>query len=399
MRWTSSLKGFNKINCTVALGTIVLSLGLLSACSNSASALKPSEQSDRYTTNTTTSSATVETRVNQQSTSQPPISQQSIKQAQEAQKPQTTTNRMPSPLIRRNDYQAFANMMVREHGFSRRELDTLFSQVYINQEIIAKITKPAEGIDWHRYRNIFIQPERMAAGAEFWRQHEGLLAAAQVQYGVPPEIIAGIIGVETYYGRFKGSYPVIEALATLGFDYPKRGQFFRKQLAAFLVLARDNGFDTLAVKGSYAGAMGLPQFIPTSYQAYAVDGDGDGIIDLFNNPADAIFSVANYFAEHKWRPNDHITYQVEGIDGRGWQKNANASLKPNTTVGALAQKGMTAPTWLSPSTPTSLFAYQQPNGKEYWLGLHNFYVITRYNHSHLYALAVYQLSQGILRQK
>lgn len=315
-------------------------------------------------------------------------------------------------VLARADYQAFANQVSREHGFTRSELDRLFAQVSINPEIIARITKPAEGIAWHRYQNIFIKTERMAAGRRFWQENQGLLEAAQRQYGVPPEIICAIIGVETYYGRFKGKYPVLEALATLGFEYPKRGAFFRKQLAAFLVLARDNQFDPLAIKGSYAGAMGFPQFIPTSYQAYAVDGDADGVIDLFNNRADAIFSVANYFQAHVWQPGQPVTYRIQPSDSTGtaWQRHENTNNRGqtlNTTIQQLVSQGMPLPLeasrqinsgQLDPRSAARIFSYEQPEYTEYWLALPNFYTITRYNHSHLYALAVHQLAQGILAQ-
>lgn len=331
-----------------------------------------------------------------------PVGNRSIEHSP-AEQPQTSATTASSALIQRADYQAFANQVARDHGFTRTQLDNIFARVQLNPEIIARITKPAEGIDWHRYQKIFIQPERMQAGAEYWQTHRALLEAAETKTGVPPEIIAGIIGVETYYGRYKGNYPVIEALATLGFDYPKRGAFFRKQLAAFLVLARDNNFDLYGVKGSYAGAMGLPQFIPTSYQAYAVDGDGDGQIDLFNNHADVIFSVANYFAEHGWQGDQPIVFRASGSANGAWKNTNPYGQKLTSTVAQLAQQGMNVPAGVRWNESARIFDFkQQRDGQtfiEYWLALNNFYVITRYNHSKLYALAVYQLAEGIKASK
>ena len=193
--------------------------------------------------------------------------------------------------------------------------------------------------------------------------------------GVPTEIITAIIGVETFYGRIAGSYRVIDALATLAFDYPKRSPFFTSELENFLVLAWESGKDPLALKGSYAGAMGFGQFMPSSYRAYAVDYDGDGVIDIWDNPADAIASVANYFIEHGWRPGRKVVVPASGADAD--PEVFEGGLKPRFTVSATAMK------------------LDGEEGPEYWMGLHNFYVITRYNHSSMYALSVWQLSEAI----
>ncbi|MEW8561499.1 MAG: lytic murein transglycosylase B, partial [Candidatus Thiodiazotropha sp.] len=232
-------------------------------------------------------------------------------------------------------------------------------------------------------------------GVEFWRQNEALLASVSKQYGVPAEIIVAIVGVETRYGKHTGRYRVLDALTTLAFGYPKRSDFFRRELEQFLLLTREEGVDRDSAMGSYAGAMGMPQFISSSYRRYAVDHDGDGRRDLWNSKADIIASVASYFKTHGWKPNQPITLLTNG--GEGLQTFVDAGMKPSIKLGKLLAKGVRPLNGETPAADslTSLVKLDAGDKDEFWLGLHNFYVITRYNHSNLYAMAVYQLSQQI----
>ncbi|MET0084261.1 MAG: lytic murein transglycosylase B [Sedimenticola sp.] len=285
-----------------------------------------------------------------------------------------------------------------KHGFDRDELQALMDQVRYRQSIINAITRPAEAKPWYKYRRIFVTDSRANQGVAFWEQNEALLQQAEAQYGVPPEIIVAIIGVETRYGRHAGKYSVLDALATLAFGYPRRSAFFKKQLEAFLLLAREEKTDPLSLKGSYAGAMGKPQFIPTSYRAYAVDFDNDGRRDIWTSNADAIGSVAAYFRKHGWKSDAPITRSVTGA-GKAHAHFVKAGMKPSIKLSELDAAGISVPGDLAPDDLSSLVRLRVRGGAEYWLGLHNFYVITRYNHSNLYAMAVYQLSREILKRR
>ncbi|MEW8505679.1 MAG: lytic murein transglycosylase B [Candidatus Thiodiazotropha sp.] len=293
------------------------------------------------------------------------------------------------------EFRKFAQEMASKHNFNAGQVERLLNGTRFRDDIIAAITRPAESKAWHEYRAIFLKPDRVAGGVQFWRQNEALLASVSEQYGVPAEIIVAIIGVETRYGKHTGRYRVLDALTTLAFGYPKRADFFRRELEQFLLLTREEGVDRESATGSYAGAMGMPQFISSSYRRYAVDHDGDGRRDLWNSKADVIASVASYFKTHGWRPNQPITLLTVG--GEDLQTFVDAGMKPSIELGKLLAKGVRP---LSGETPaadslTSLVKLDAGEKHEYWLGLHNFYVITRYNHSNLYAMAVYQLSQEI----
>lgn len=288
----------------------------------------------------------------------------------------------------------FIDEMVSKHGFEKQELDAVFSEARVSSTILDAISRPAEAMPWYKYRNIFLRNDRIQLGQKFIKEHEALLQRAYDVYGVPPEIIAAIIGVETRYGSHKGSYRVIDSLVTLGFRYPKRASFFRRELEQFLLLARDEGLDPLKVTGSYAGAMGIPQFISSSFRHYAVDFDDDGHIDIWENPADAIGSVANYFKVHGWKRDQSVAFPAT-VSGTGFQSVLTSSLEPEKTVAEILGSGVSIERTAPPEANAKLLEYEQENGNEYWLGLQNFYVITRYNHSALYAMAVYQLSQEI----
>jgi membrane-bound lytic murein transglycosylase B len=312
-------------------------------------------------------------------------------------KTRNTVNATPVPgsLASREDVQVFIQEMVVRNGFDANDLNAVFSQARARPDIIALITRPAEAKPWHAYRKIFLTPQRIAGGATFWRDHAAALARAEQVYGVPARIIVAIIGVETLYGGNTGSNQVLEALSTLAFDYPKRADFFRKELESYLILTRQEGIDPLSLQGSYAGAMGLGQFMPSSYLSYAVDFDADGHRDLWRNPADAIGSVANYLREHRWQPNRPIASPAR-VQGNQFGAFISEQLQPpQYPVGQLRQHGITPLEAASDQELAMLLELAGEAGPEYWLGYANFYAITRYNHSALYAMAVYQLSEQI----
>jgi membrane-bound lytic murein transglycosylase B len=292
----------------------------------------------------------------------------------------------------------FKAEMIKTHGFDQQYLDTLFAKIKLRDSIIKAISKPAEGKPWHQYRDIFLTESRINGGVEFWIKHEKTIADVAKKYGVPAEIMIAILGVETRYGGNTGSYPVMDALSTLAFLYPKRSRFFRSELEHFLLLVREEGVDPLSLTGSYAGAMGLPQFMPSSYRHYAVDFDDDKRRDIWKNPADTLASIANYFVKHGWQRNRPVAFKVT-VDANSVTPFLNDDLKPSTQSQQLAAAGISLDDSIGPDEPIKLLQYQLKNGTEYWLGLKNFYVITRYNHSQLYALAVYQLSQEVLKRK
>ncbi|MEM8562546.1 MAG: lytic murein transglycosylase B [Pseudomonadota bacterium] len=288
--------------------------------------------------------------------------------------------------------------LVAEQDFDRETLVEVFASAERQESILKAIARPAEKAKpWYEYREIFLDDKRLAQGLAFYREHYPTLDRAQNETGVPADIIVAIIGVETYYGRIAGSYRVIDALSTLAFDYPRRSAFFTSELKSYLILTRQQGFDPLSLKGSYAGAMGYGQFMPSSFLAYAVDFDGDDIADIWNNPVDAIGSVANYFKEHGWRQGETVVVpaEVEGDVPLDWFVQGRKNLRPEQTVGEFIEIGVKPMQAVDAEALASAMKFELANGEEYWLGLHNFYVITRYNHSAKYAMSVYQLSQQI----
>lgn len=289
----------------------------------------------------------------------------------------------------------FIKQMVTEHGFERSQLELILSGAKTKDKILEAISRPAEKrLTWSQYQKIFLIPKRISGGVQFWQENQAMLDEAYQQYGVPPEIITAIIGVETLYGKITGGYRVLDALTTLGFHYPPRAKFFRSELSHFLRLTREEEIDPAEPTGSYAGAMGKPQFIPSSYRHYAIDFDGDKKRDIWNNNADVIGSVANYFSRHGWRRDQPVTVQVGDV-GPQHQALVKAGMKPSMPVAELIQAGISVDPAILPEQQTSLVELTVDEGHEYWAGLHNFYVITRYNHSNMYAMAVYQLSQAI----
>jgi len=297
--------------------------------------------------------------------------------------------------------QAFVTTMVEKHNFDETYVKKILSAAEKKQNILDAISRPAEKTKpWHEYRKIFLGKDRVKQGVEFWKEHESILNDVSAKYGVAPEIIVAIIGVETRYGKFMGRYRVIDALTTLGFDYPRRGKFFTSELEHFFLLTREQGIDPLTPKGSYAGAMGYGQFIPSSYRNYARDHDGDNKADIWTNKQDAIASVANYFKAHGWQTNEPVFTRAKFK--QGFDKNkANLRSRPKATLAELIADGFVPKNTESfDNTLTAVpLTYSGEKGDEYWIGFNNFYVITRYNRSHMYALAVWQLSEAIAAQK
>ncbi|MCB1842934.1 MAG: lytic murein transglycosylase B [Halioglobus sp.] len=293
---------------------------------------------------------------------------------------------------------ALVDELVAEEGFDRAQLLSVFAEAERKDSILEAISRPAEKTKaWHEYRAIFLTEQREAEGVEFFLKHRKTLERAERELGVPAEMIVAIIGVETYYGRISGKFRVLDALSTLAFDYPRRSPFFTSELKNYLLLTRDQGFDPTSLMGSYAGAMGYGQFMPSSYREYAIDFDDDGVIDIWNNPVDAIGSVANYFREHGWREGGAVVYAADAGPGVPEEVfvSGRSGLKPESTVAQFAARGIVAREKLDPDALATAMKFELEDGYEYWLGLHNFYVITRYNHSAMYAMSVYQLSRRL----
>lgn len=301
----------------------------------------------------------------------------------------------PGSFHERPEGQAFIAEMVREYGFEQERATRWLAEARHQQTIIERISRPAERtLDWAAYRAIFIKPERIESGREFLITHADTFERAEQVYGVPREIIAAVIGVETWYGRYMGPHRVLDALATLAFDYPPRSRFFRRELAQFFLMAREQGFDPAELQGSYAGAMGYGQFISSSYRAYAVDFDDDGVADIFSNQVDAIGSVANYFRAHHWQTGQPVAeplpdeVQVPGAL-------LSRELRPSYTVKEVRAAGLPVSGRLRNDLPARIIRVNGEVGEETWLTFQNFYVITRYNHSHLYAMAVHELARHL----
>lgn len=305
----------------------------------------------------------------------------------------------PPSLHQRPEVKAFISEMSARHGFNLTSLEKRFSVIRSNDKVLRYIqpaSKPGQR-SWQRYMPRFVNEQRIEAGLTFWTQHADTLVRAERDYGVPAEIIVAIIGVETIYGRNMGDFKVLEALATLAFDYPPRADFFRTELEQFLLLAKENDQDPLEIKGSYAGAIGIPQFMPGSQRRYAVDFDGDGKIDLRSNPTDAIGSVAQFLNRHGWIKDSPVALQVllATEPNPNWLE---AGILPKLTLTELLKSNVTPRDALPANTPNKaalidLVTPDEPT--EYWLGFDNFYVITRYNRSSFYAMSVFQLAEAI----
>jgi membrane-bound lytic murein transglycosylase B len=297
--------------------------------------------------------------------------------------------------LERPELREFIAELKANDGFETQYLDTVFAGVESKQAIIDAMTRPAEKVKpWSEYQAIFLTPRRIGGGIDFFREHEAQLRQIALKTGVPPEIITAIIGVETFYGTRTGGYRAVDALATLAFDYPPRGKFFRGELRQLFLLARDEQLDINQLTGSYAGALGPPQFIPSSYRNFAVDGNADGRRNLLSDWDDIFASVANYFVVHDWQPAQPVAVraQLKADTTRGDTAN---ELVMRDTVESLRRQGVEFTTDLPAKAPAMLITLAGTEGTEYWVGFQNFYTITRYNRSAMYALAVFQLSEAI----
>jgi membrane-bound lytic murein transglycosylase B len=298
----------------------------------------------------------------------------------------------------RSDVKDFIAHMVDAYAFKKRPLRKLLKSAQSQPAIIDAMSKPAEKAKlWYEYRSIFLTERRIHEGTEFWIAHRQALDQASVRSGVAPEYLAAILGVETFYGRLTGTYRVLDALVTLSFDYPARAKFFRDELEQYLLLTRDARLDPLAIKGSYAGAMGAPQFMPSNYRRYAVDADADGRIDLWSNWADVCASVGNYLKEHGWNAGEPVLGEATVVEDKAGDLDGR-KLILSETVGSLAAKGVSFESPLPADAPALLIAADETDGVHWQVGYNNFFVITRYNHSALYAMAVYELAAAIKQQ-
>jgi len=308
--------------------------------------------------------------------------------------------RPPEHFAERPEVREFVVAMHDKHGFEIASLLRLFSQAEPQPKAIRAIMPPRDpGIrSWRTYRSRFVEPVRIEGGLRFWARNQTTLTAARERYGVPEEIIVAIIGVETIYGRHVGKFPTLATLATLAFDYPPRAPLFRAELEAFLLLARESHRDTLSYRSSYAGALGIPQFLPSSVRNWGVDFDGDGRIDLAGSEADAIGSVANFLQNHGWEADGPVA-EAASVTGERYEALIAGGIQPRIMPSELAEYGVTV-TAEAPQAPCALIDLVTPNeGTEYWLGYRNFYALTRYNRSSFYAMAVYALSQELAARR
>ncbi len=297
----------------------------------------------------------------------------------------------------RPEVRQFIQKMVKQHQLDKATLTGLFAGVKKQASVLKAMARPAEGVmPWHKYRRIFLTDNRINKGVAFWNDNRALLERAEKEFGVPARIIVAIIGVETYYGKRWGTLPVLDTLVTLAFDYPRRSKFFTKELEHFLLLQEQESIDVHNVTGSYAAAMGMPQFIASSYRMYAVDFDGDGKRDLWNSKSDVIGSVANYFKRHGWKLDAPVTEKLDP-KGNAYKSLLSKKLKPKRSASQLKKAGFDIEA--EKGERFSVTEFVQKKGTDVWLGRHNFYVITRYNHSPMYAMAVYQLSEEIEKKR
>jgi membrane-bound lytic murein transglycosylase B len=300
--------------------------------------------------------------------------------------------------LKRPEIAAFVNEVAARDGYSKKQVRALLQAAQPQPKIIELMNRPLEkAAPWFEYRDHFLTPERIDEGVQFWGEHRDSLERIAAQYQVPPEYIVAILGVETKYGRVLGKFRVLDSLSTLAFDYPPRQAFFRSELEQFLILARENKLDPLTLVGSYAGAIGAPQFMPSSYRRYAVDADGDAKRDLWGDWDDVIASVANYLREHGWTPGAPVLTEATLEPDPSFQIDPH-NLELNETVASLAGRGVRLDLELPPDTPVVLISAEQRDGPAYRVGFHNFYVISRYNASARYVMAVHDLAQAVAQR-
>jgi membrane-bound lytic murein transglycosylase B len=302
------------------------------------------------------------------------------------------------PPALRPEVQAFVSRMVETHGFDAAALSNLFAQIKPSQGVQKAIAAPSTAKPWHEFRPLFVDQSRIDNGVKFWEANAPVLERARAEFGVPEAVIVSIIGIETRYGRFTGGFRTLDALYTLGFDSGNRPDYFRSELEQFLLLAREQKWDPAAISGSFAGALGLPQFMPSSHRRYAVDYNNDGLIDLWRTPEDAIGSVANYLKQFGWRDGALVVAPVRVASAQSDELLA-LGLKPALSVEEWRTRGVQPMGELSPSAVAALFRLDLLGGPEYWFGFDNFYALLQYNRSRNYAMAVHQLAQELTRER
>jgi len=290
----------------------------------------------------------------------------------------------------------FIGHMARTHGFDAQALRALFAGAQANRDVLRAISTPATGRPWYQFRPLCVDDMQVTEGVQFWYDNAALLERTRHDFGVPEEIVIAVIAIESRFGRYAGGYRVLDSLYTLAFVWPNRSAYFRAELEQFLVLAREQGWDAGSVRGSFAGALGWPQFMPSSYRRFALDYSGDGRVDLWDNVADIVGSVANYLQQSGWRDGQPVAAraQVDGIDPQPLLQLGRQQL-----LSQWEQRGVSSAEDMARALPASLFALELPDGPEYWLGFDNFHALLRYNPSRNYAMAVHQLAQEIRAQR
>ncbi len=306
-----------------------------------------------------------------------------------------------APTLPKPEIEAFIEELVVNHHFERRQLRRWFNQVRVQSGVLKAISRPATARPWYEYRASQVTAARIRGGLEYWQRYAATLARASLEYGVPEEIILATIGIETFYGKKIGNSDVLGALVTLAFAYPPRAELFRGELEQFLLLTRELRMNPLRCKGSYAGALGVPQFLPSSYRRYAVDFDHDGKRDLWNH-SDAIGSIANYYKTYGWQPGEPVIVAIERQTeppSDEFRLLLERGINPHTTVTAITRTGVTPAEFVPDDALVSVIAAETEIGTRYWIAFNNFYIITRYNRSVNYALAVHELAQELRRAR
>lgn len=299
----------------------------------------------------------------------------------------------PKPELRK-----FIGHMVSVHGFDARGLRALFANARKNPDVLRAISAPATSRPWYQFKPLCVDEVQIADGVRFWNENAALLERARREFGVPEAIIVALIGVESRYGRYAGGFRVIDSLYTLSFEWPKRADYFRSELEQFLVLAREQGWNPALVEGSFAGALGWPQFMPSSYRRFALDYSGDGKIDLWRDMADIVGSVAGYLREFGWQEGQPVVAPAR-VDTADPKPLLELGLKPQLSLAQWQERGVQSPPGITGSMSASLFTLDQVDGPEYWLGFDNFYTLLQYNYSRNYAMAVYLLGEEISQQR
>ena len=298
-------------------------------------------------------------------------------------------------LLQNTEAQEFIQDMVKSHNFSKKELTELFREAQYQKRIIDSMDRPYEKKSWDAYKKIFLTQNRIDGGVEFWKKNKHIFQEVEAKYGVPPQIILAILGVETLYGKRQGSYRVLDSLTTLAFNYPKRSKFFSKELREYLILCREQHVSPTKYYGSYAGAIGMPQFMPSSYRYYAVNPDSEGGADLMNDDKDVIYSIANYFVKNGWKRGGEVAEPAEVTSDSYKNLATNTRTAGYKFTDVLAKGVKPKLSRMRHPNQAGLIELDTGAGNEYWLGYHNFYVITRYNHSPQYALVVHILSNEL----